>query len=97
MMLLIVVAGAARTQARPSACGDVEQFREETRESHDFVEFAPTPIMPARVAVPLSRIAALKGGLCGDEVTSASTDNAPADSPKIVTFDGSPPNDLMFC
>jgi hypothetical protein len=74
----------------------VLQFRDETRESHDVVEFAPAPMMPARLAVPLSRIAALKGGLWGDEVTSASTDNAPADSPNIVTLDGLPPKHRMF-
>jgi hypothetical protein len=97
MMLLIVVAGASRTQDRSSLCVDVEQFKDETRDSHDLVEFTPTPMMPAKVAVPLSRIAALKGGLRGDEVTSASTDKAPADSPNIVTLDGSPPKDRMLC
>ena len=97
MMLCIVVAGAARTQARSLGCFCVEQFRDETRESHELVELVPTPMMPAKVAVPLSRIAALKGGLWGIEVTSASTDKAPADSPNIVTLDGSPPKDRMLC
>ena len=75
----------------------MEQFRDETRESQDLVELTPSPRKPARVAVPLSKIAALNGGLWGIEVISASTDNAPADSPNIVTFEGSPPNDRMLC
>jgi hypothetical protein len=96
MMFCIVVAGAARTQARSSECSEVEQFRDETRDSHDLVELAPAPIMPAKVTVPLSRIAALNGGLCGIEVTSASTDNAPADSPNNVILNGSPPKARIF-
>jgi hypothetical protein len=43
---------------------------------------------------PLSPIARLKRPLARGEAMSALTENEPADSPKIVTLSGSPPNGL---
>jgi len=93
----MLVAFAARTQARSLEKDCWEQFSAETRESQETVEFKPRARLLAKATVPLSRMAARKGGLCGREVTKASTDSAPADWPKIVTFSGLPPKAQMLC
>jgi len=93
----MVVASAARTQARSLEKDFWEQFNAETRESQETEEFSPRARLLAKATVPLSRMAARKGGLCGREVTKASTDSAPADSPKIVTFSGFPPKAHILC
>ena len=46
----------------------------------------------SKVAVPDSMIAARNMGLLAETVMRSSTETDPADSPKIVTMDGSPPN-----
>ena len=49
-----------------------------------------------RLACPLCMIAPRNGTGFGGVVTSLSTDDAPADSPKMVTFFGSPPKEAML-
>lgn len=95
MILLSVVAGAARAQARFwSSVLLEEQLRARVRNvqlaasagGRTVTEDCPDSMMAARKG----------GGPSGaegpKEVTRLSTLKEPADSPKIVTRDGSPPN-----
>ena len=51
---------------------------------------------PAEKNAPLSPMALWKSPFASGEAMSALTANDPADSPKIVTFAGSPPNAAML-
>jgi hypothetical protein len=93
MILLIVRASFERTHAIGLFAD--EQPRAATSFSQTSVALVAPPAVT--LAVPLSMIAALNGGLWGRVVTSLSTDAAPALSPKMVTFSGSPPNAQIFC
>ena len=97
-----------RMQAR--ALVAEEQFKASARESHERVPL--TDGAGETLACPLSWIAARNGVLLGKVVTSRSTEEAPelrylvitpdtlvfkpADSPKMVTFFGSPPKAAML-
>jgi hypothetical protein len=85
IMLFIVVAGAARTQA------SVVQRRDAVRFNQDASELVPKLSKISSSCVPLSMIAARNGGFFGKLFTNASTDSAPADSPNMVTLVGLPP------
>ena len=52
--------------------------------------------MPSPIHAPLSAIALWNSPLATGEPASLPTIAAPADSPKIVTLFGSPPNAAMF-
>src|SRR3954454_16583474 len=91
-MLSIVSASAARTQA--SWLAAVVQLSAATRNSQE--AGPPLLSLALTLACPLWAIAPRNGTGCGGGVTSLSTDAAPADSPKMVTFFGSPPNEAML-
>jgi hypothetical protein len=59
-------------------------------------DFNPSPSEPALKKAPLSPIAWWNSARDNGDAISALTANDPADSPKIVTFLGSPPNAAMF-
>ena len=91
MMLVIVDRLAARTQARALPV----QFKDFTRAFHPCGELGR--VMDVYSSdVPDSLMAARNGGFLGFVITSVSTEAAPADSPKMVTFWGEPPKACIF-
>ena len=92
MMLLIVCASAALTQA--SGLFAAVQFKAATRDCQDT---GPAVLgFGLTLACPLWVIAPQNGTGWGGHVTSLSTEAAPEDSPKMVTLFGLPPNEAML-